>query len=232
MTFVRAERDHFRAPSPIGHGPRAARHGRHGVTDSKSVSCVEVAPVVSNRTGAAEAGLNFAILDRESFKRRRTSVPTGPVFDSELLPQPIAVGNAEVCSCALASASGPLSVYNEEAFRHFFAIERKRSKASNRPFFLVLVDVKDHTDSPALAGRLFEALEVVLRETDFIGWYREGEIVGAVLTEHGTRAAADTADAINRRVTRALTESLPHTLADRLQLRVYQVPPALQGVGE
>ena len=143
---------------------------------------------------------------------------------------------ASECACALASNDAPVAIYNEEAFRHFLEIERKRSRSSNRPFLLLLVDLKDaslvHSTSADVASRLFDALSLGLRETDFIGWYREGAVVGAVLTEHSAEIGSDVAAIVERRVTQLLTTTLPHTLADRLQLRVYQVPPALQDVSE
>jgi len=125
-----------------------------------------------------------------------------------------------------------VAIYNEEAFGHFLEIERKRSRSSNRPFLLVLVDLKGHGEIDAVSRRVFDALSVGLRETDFIGWYRRSAVVGAVLTEHSSQIAADVAEVVLRRVTELLTATLPHTLADRLQIRVYQVPPALQDVGE
>lgn len=139
-------------------------------------------------------------------------------------------GATQGCACGLASSGGPLPIYNEEAFRHFLEIERKRSKISNRPFLLVLINVGDHADVDALSGRVFDALSVGLRETDFVGWHRDRSVVGAVLTEHSGDVATDVADVVSRRVTTLLTETLPNALIDRLQIRVYQVPPVLQGV--
>jgi hypothetical protein len=136
------------------------------------------------------------------------------------------------CACGLASSRGPLPIYNEEAFRHFLEIERKRTKISNRPFLLALINVSDHAGVDALSRRVFDALSAGLRETDFVGWHREHSVIGAVLTEHSGDVATDVADVVSRRVTTLLTETLPNTLMDRLQIRVYQVPPVLQGVSD
>lgn len=165
-------------------------------------------------------------------------MPTDPLFDDVLGATPPKTGaelrsGSEACSCSLASVGGPADVYNEEAFRYFLDVEQKRSEISNRPFLLLLVDVKRHVEVDALpAGRLFDALSVGLRETDFVGWYREGVVAGAVLTQHSSDVATDVPDVVNRRVTRALHEALPAAWADRLQVRVYQVPPVFQDVSE
>jgi hypothetical protein len=117
--------------------------------------------------------------------------------------------------------------YNEEAFRYFLEIERKRSELSDRPFMLLLIDVKKNRRSLGIdevAAKIFSALSRCLRETDFIGWYREGRVVGAVLTQHADAAGNDLPDVVGRRIGGALRNGLPPEQADRLHVRVYQVP--------
>ncbi len=115
--------------------------------------------------------------------------------------------------------------YNEEAFQYFLEIERKRSELSNRPFLLMLVDFKKHPriDS-VMADKLFSVLSLCLRETDFLGWYREGRVAGAVLTQHGEPGRDDLSDDVHQRIEEALREGLPPDLAQHLQARVYQIP--------
>jgi hypothetical protein len=115
--------------------------------------------------------------------------------------------------------------YNEEAFQYFLEIERKRSELSNRPFLLMLVDFKKHPriDS-VMADKLFSVLSSCLRETDFLGWYREGRVAGAVLTQHGEPSRDDLSDGVHQRIGEALREALPSDLARHLQARVYQIP--------
>src|SRR5207248_10164060 len=45
------------------------------------------------------------------------------------------------CTCGFA-VEGAEHSYNEEAFRYFLELERKRSQLSNRPFLLLLVDLR------------------------------------------------------------------------------------------
>lgn len=114
--------------------------------------------------------------------------------------------------------------YNEQAFRHFLALERKRAEHSTRSFLLVLVSLKNCPEmsvriSPALATVLFSRLALCVREVDFIGWYREGRVAGAVLAQ-----AADPPEEVSRRVgervTKILCSRLSSHLAQRLQVRV------------
>ena len=121
---------------------------------------------------------------------------------------------------------GPGRAYNEEAFQYFLEIERKRSELSNRPFLLMLVDFNKHPRIDAVtADKLFSVLSLCLRETDFIGWYREGRVAGAVLTQHGETDGDDLSDVVRARIGGALRQRLPSDLARQLQTRVYQLPP-------
>jgi hypothetical protein len=128
--------------------------------------------------------------------------------------------------------------YNEEAFRYFLEIERKRSEASGRPFLLLLVDLVSQSGFDAAPGidhttadRVLSALAVSLRETDFVGWYREGRAIGGVLSQHSETAGAGLSDVVARRVTKSLGDRLPSHISPKLQVRVYQVPPSVASQG-
>ena len=135
----------------------------------------------------------------------------------------------ETCGFAMQHETG--EAYNEEAFQYFLEIERRRSELSNRPFLLMLIEftrqsLGSNTEiDPASAARLFPVLSQCLRETDFVGWYREGRIAGAVLTQHGEAEREDLAEVVRRRVEEALTKQFPPDRMRRLQVRVYQLSP-------
>jgi hypothetical protein len=128
---------------------------------------------------------------------------------------------------ALPDGLGP--VYNEEAFRYFLQLERKRCNRSQRRFLLLLVDLKQETGlsvrfDSAMDERLFSALCPCLRETDFIGWYRQRQVASAVLTQLEDKPGTHVSRLVVERVREALGQSLPSNLADRIQVRAYQVP--------
>jgi len=119
--------------------------------------------------------------------------------------------------------------YNEQAFRYFLAIERKRSERSGHPFLLLLVDLKEQEGASAsfdsmVANNLFSNLRLCLRETDFVGWYREERVAGAVLIELGDRRPTEVSRLIGQRVSERLYECLPAGVARRLQVCIYQHP--------
>jgi len=133
---------------------------------------------------------------------------------------------------ALPEGFGP--VYNEEAFRYFLQIERKRANRSNSRFLLLLVDLKRHRDlgnlfDESTGARVFSAMWPCLRETDFIGWYRQSRVASAVLTQVGETPGIEVPNLVAERVREAVAQSLSTPLADRLQVRVYQVPALTNG---
>ena len=123
--------------------------------------------------------------------------------------------------------------YNEEAFRYFLQIERKRAARARRPVVLLLLDLREppkrmSIDS-ALASRLFDCLCGCLRETDVVGWYREDRVAAAVLTQVDGGVPPEVTTVIRQRVGQALRESLSADVARHLRVRVYQLRPGPKG---
>jgi hypothetical protein len=116
--------------------------------------------------------------------------------------------------------------YGEEPFRYFLAVERKRAQRSGCLLLLLLVDLEGPPGvsariDRAIATRLFADLGRCLRETDFIGWYREERVAGAVLTELGDGPPREVARRVGQRVREALGGGLPSNVARRLRVHVY-----------
>jgi hypothetical protein len=124
------------------------------------------------------------------------------------------------------------TTYNEETFRYFLSLEEKRADRSSRPLLLMLVELKKEDAGmrvrfePRIAGELFAVLRACLRETDFVGWYRDGHVAGAVLTHIEDTTEADISAQISQRVGEALRGSLPAHVASRLQVLVHHLSPA------
>jgi hypothetical protein len=123
---------------------------------------------------------------------------------------------------------GPLGrAYNEAAFRHFLAIERRRAVRSRRPLLLVLVSVRRRLGaSPKLTGTvaaaLFSGLGACIREVDFVGWYREGRVAAAVLTQ-GAMVSGQLKDRVAERMVPALRKRLAAEQSRNLRVRVIRL---------
>ena len=115
--------------------------------------------------------------------------------------------------------------YNEAAFRHFLAIERRRAETSTQSLLLILVKARQDTGGTArlsaeIAAAVFRGLGDSVREVDFVGWFQEGRVAGAVLAQ-GTMPASVTArHLMTERVIRTLRKQLPRTELQQLRVRV------------
>jgi hypothetical protein len=122
--------------------------------------------------------------------------------------------------------------YSEETFRYFLRIEQKRLERSRSPFLLLLVSAKtegraEEPFSAAVSSRLFSALDITVRDTDFTGWYRQGFVAGAVLTQLDA-TGTDIHRLIVERVRRAIAADLPPAVCERLDVRIVEAAPVEQ----
>ena len=80
----------------------------------------------------------------------------------------------------------PGCLHDEATFRHFLAIERRRSAVGERKCLLLLVRVplafRGHS-VPELTMALSAALEEAVRDIDVIGWYRQGRVAAVLLPQ-------------------------------------------------
>ena len=77
-------------------------------------------------------------------------------------------------------------VLSQEMFRRIFGLEMKRAVRSNSFFLLMLMDLRrpcQANDGRVSLSRLCPALSSCTRETDMIGWYENGSVLGVILTD-------------------------------------------------
>ena len=125
-------------------------------------------------------------------------------------------------------------MYNEEAFKYLITKESKRSKRSGYSFNILLIY---STDKHGLivqmdrdeADTVVSALFRTLRETDYIGWCREGRIVGGVLTVLEQDSAPEMSVRIQQRLMDILRVEVSVEKISRLRIRICQ-HHALEGV--
>jgi len=99
---------------------------------------------------------------------------------------------------------------SQEAFREVIALERKRSERSQKPFLLLLVDCKTtrlHEEHKKDLLDVLAVLSSTIRETDAVGWYAEGVVVGVMFTEIVTDQGS-IVPIIMKRVSESLSRSL------------------------
>ncbi len=115
--------------------------------------------------------------------------------------------------------------YDQETFRYLLESESKRSERCGHFCQILLVYWTDapgrivQMDSP-VAKTVMTALSSSLRETDYIGWYRDGRIVGAVLTVLVEESMAQVSSHLQKRLAEVLQSELSIEESRRLQIRV------------
>src|SRR5499427_2010089 len=207
---------------PLHSAPRLT--ATHAVLNSKAISRfggASTVSVMSTVLGSFAPDLARTLKDRQEVARTPASS--------------LRVAERSSHNVVLPEGCGP--VYNEEAFRYFLQIERKRANRSNSRFLLLLVDLKkDEQQSSgfdaATSVKLFAAMLPCLRETDFIGWYRQGRVASAVLTQVGDTQGVEVSNLVASRIREAVGQNLPSSVSERLQVRVYQVPASTDGLSE
>jgi hypothetical protein len=70
---------------------------------------------------------------------------------------------------------------------------------------------------------LFRTFSSCLRETDFLGWHKEGHVAGAVLTEAGAGQDDEALRRVVERIRRTFEEVVPVEMSSRLHVRVSAV---------
>ncbi len=120
---------------------------------------------------------------------------------------------------------GPM--YNEKAFRYLLASESKRSVRSRYSFIILLIysigkqGLIVHMDRDVV-DTVVEALFRTVRETDYIGWYLEGRIVGGVLTVLGQDSEVEVSARIQERLMEIFRAGVSAEKNGRLQIRICQ----------
>ena len=124
----------------------------------------------------------------------------------------------------------PGTEYDEETFVYFLAIEQARTQLASHPVRLLLATLEPVAGQPvpipqASATRLFEGLRLSLRDTDVMGWYRQGRVAGAVLSSRADAPGSEMSGLIEQRVGEKLRQGLPSNAARSLRVRVVQQGP-------
>ena len=117
--------------------------------------------------------------------------------------------------------------YDEEAFRYLLAVERERFDRSGRSFLLLLLAPAPQPGvgariAPRVARQLFASLRSCLRETDFVGWYHDERVAGAVLTDLGERTATAVGRRVGQTIGSALRERRSSDVTHGFHVRVYE----------
>lgn len=118
------------------------------------------------------------------------------------------------------------SIMREPDFRRMLSRERKRSERSRKHLLLMLIDGKEL--SPSVRGVLLEktATSVCssIRETDLLGWFESGSILGVIFAELGDTPLNSAVKTIESKVVANLQRTVKGGSLERLFISFYAYP--------
>jgi exopolysaccharide biosynthesis polyprenyl glycosylphosphotransferase len=131
-----------------------------------------------------------------------------------------------------ASAVGSLmesreEVLLEESFRSMLTLERRRAERSRKPFVLMLLDASafiEEKTSDRFLSRVSSVLLKSTRETDLIGWYEKGVVLGVIFTEVSCETETPVTETLRSKVLEALNGDLGRKVTSSLVVTTHLFP--------
>jgi lipopolysaccharide/colanic/teichoic acid biosynthesis glycosyltransferase len=114
----------------------------------------------------------------------------------------------------------------EELFMKLLCLERKRTERSGRRFVLMCLDTGNlpkSAKSPVMAN-LLSAIAQSTRDTDLMGWYRDGSVIGVIFTEVGGAEDKCIVQALSSKLTDSLYGALSITEVNEIRLSFHVFP--------
>lgn len=115
----------------------------------------------------------------------------------------------------------------EESFRSMLTLERRRAERSRKPFVLMLLNASafiEEKTSERFQGRLCSILLKSTRETDLIGWYEKGVVLGVIFTEVSCEGETPITEILRSKVLEALHGELGRKVASSLVVTAHLFP--------
>jgi len=115
--------------------------------------------------------------------------------------------------------------YEESIFRRALVHELKRTRVSERPFMLMLVSLSDTSagNGRTPLSRVLSSLAASIRDTDVLGWYKSGSVLGVIYTEINS-SGSPAVSSIMERVHQCLASGLEPGELKKVNISVYLFP--------
>ena len=120
----------------------------------------------------------------------------------------------------------PCSILEQERFLKALHVEQKRTERSRRPFVLMLLesDVPMGAVEEELLERVVGTLAAAKRETDELGWYRHGSVLGVIFTEIAASEGRSIAKVLRAKISAALSQTLDSHDVGQFKLSFHLFP--------
>lgn len=118
-------------------------------------------------------------------------------------------------------------ILSEDAFISMLYLERRRAERGQKRYVLLLVDVKDalsEKNKTRTVQTIGRTICSVTRETDIIGWYVYGHILGVIATEIGSASAREVREKMSQKFRAAFVDVLGPATAAQIALSFHFFP--------
>ena len=125
-------------------------------------------------------------------------------------------------------------ISNEESFHQAIKLERRRTERSRKPFLLILLDMSHAIAANNDATRLDSAARAIAlgtRETDVLGWYTTGIVLGVMYTEVDIHEKDQVLNAVLGRIRRNLEDAFGSEQFNRIVISFHWFPEEWQQIG-
>lgn len=114
-------------------------------------------------------------------------------------------------------------VVDEFHFIRMLRVERKRTERSGKPFMLMLLRHEQGFQDSEVVRELVSGVELSTRETDTLGWYETGSVLGILFTEIGT-TDREAIERIVQKVESSLVKRLDESESEQLKITYHVYP--------
>jgi lipopolysaccharide/colanic/teichoic acid biosynthesis glycosyltransferase len=133
----------------------------------------------------------------------------------------------EVLSAFDSSLTTRADILQEETFQNMLTLERRRAERSRKPFVLMLFDASPFCEAGATDRWVSPVRSVLLkstRETDLVGWYKKGVILGVIFTEISLEFVTPITEILHSKFVSALHKELGNKITSKLTVTVHLFP--------
>ena len=124
------------------------------------------------------------------------------------------------------------TLLQEQIFHSMLALERRRAERSHNSFVLMLLDARAFAGTETsnhLMSQVASVLSKSTRETDLVGWYKNGLVLGVIFTETSLEFKDSITEILRSKVVNALHDELSREVTSNLIITVHLFPENQDG---
>jgi lipopolysaccharide/colanic/teichoic acid biosynthesis glycosyltransferase len=126
------------------------------------------------------------------------------------------------------------ALLQEESFHGRLTLERRRAERSRNSFVLMLLDAGSFVETETSRRLMSQVVSVLLkstRETDLVGWYKNGVVLGVIFTETSPDFKDSIGEILRSKIVNALQDELSREATSNLVVTVHLFPESRDGDG-